>query len=116
MNTKIYIWDLGERDAIADVPQIVWFCENYVKRWKDKKWQTRFWVDLLETHKNRLLDMQAFEMLSFFKSKATDAQLEKRAKNRLETQAKNQLLLAQCETTLNDYRRKNDLLSQLNYN
>lgn len=116
MNTKVYLDRLGYRDALEEPDFIIWFWTQEVKHWRDKKWQTRFWVNLYEINRDRFKEIQAFELLYFLKTKATDAQLEKRAKIRLETQAKNQLLLSQCEFELQKWREKDELVKSLNYN
>lgn len=114
-DSKIYIFELGYRDAFSDKDQIIWFLEQRAKTYS-KKYATRYWLNNLETYENRLLNIQAYELLGMMKGKVTTEQRERREKIKLENQAKSQLLLAQCEESSDQWKNRKSLTDKLNYN
>ena len=81
MSDKLYFEGLGRQCPIKDKDQIIWFLEQSAKG-MNKNYQTRYWLNLKEWYKEKLLLMQAYEVLAFIESKTTDAQEKRRQKFR----------------------------------
>ena len=108
-STKIYINELGYRDAISEQEQISWFWKQYVKRYVSKNHRTRFWLDLMERYEKHFLKIQAFELLKFLKEQLSDEQIENRKMWKLKMKMKSQLELEHWKDWRRDYEFKNKL-------
>lgn len=74
---NIYIDGLGYRNPIADKDQIIWYF-NQISNTKGKGEATKYWLNLREWYAERLLTLEAYELLDFIKAKATDARMKRR--------------------------------------
>lgn len=109
---EIYLDEIsGYRNVFKDKDQIIWLWEQYSKRYKSKSQITRYWLNLLERHEKRFLEIQAFEMLMYLKSKVTKEQTENRYKRRLQMHATAQLELAHLENWHENHKLKYELTS-----
>lgn len=105
----IYIEGLGYRNSLTEASQIIWFLQQYVKRYRAKSQITRFWLNILENHEKRLLEVSAYELLSFLKSKVSDEQRFHRIKVRLMGQINGQLELEKMKSWQENYELKMEL-------
>lgn len=85
MSDKLYFPLIGKVDPVADKDQIIWVLDQAAKRYTNTKAnETRYWLDVLETWKRRLIAHQAYEVLEHIKSHVTEAQQRRREKYRRE--------------------------------
>lgn len=67
---SIFVSGLGYRNPRTEYDQIIWYWNNTERMYKTSALKTRYWLDIKEHFKVRLLVLQAFELLEFLESKA----------------------------------------------
>jgi len=70
-NENIYIAGLGYRNPITEHEQIAWFLEQMSKQLNSKR-RNAYWVNVRNSFGQKLINMQAYELLAFIKSKIPD--------------------------------------------
>lgn len=110
MEENIYLSEFNVyRNALTDTEQIIWFWQQYVKRYKSKNHITRFWLNLLERHEKHLNKIQAYELLDFLKSKVSEEQILNRVKAQLFAKINAQLEMEKWQEWNNNYKLKLEL-------
>lgn len=85
--TKLNFYELGTRNPIEDYDEIVWFLEHLAKsRYKSRP--VAFWVSIKQTYHNRLMEMQAYELVAYIQSKVSTSQEKRLIKARIKAKEK----------------------------
>lgn len=107
-------------DPVSDHQTIIfiWNQEASARaKWKDNgAGVTRYWNDLFEQYFQKLVFAQAYELVDFLKTKSSIAKINKRQTDRLQSQAKAILELAQTEDKIKAYQARRNLIGQISPN
>jgi hypothetical protein len=112
---NIYVEGLGWRNPIKEFGQILWFFEQ-TSLTKPKSHATRYWLDIMERHGEKLLKMQAYELYGAIKKRATDEKIIRRNNARAKAKEK---AIAEGEAFKEWYRHKkamHDLIKSIGLN
>lgn len=112
---KLYLEGLGDRDVVTDKDQIIWFMDQIVKR-KSKAEATKFWLSFRESYFDALIKAEAYELLNYIKTKATDAKLKRRQEWRKKSKEKAEKEIKNMEIFLEQCKIKRELIDLIRLN
>ncbi len=114
MKTQVYVEGLGYRNPKEEREQIMWWMDNYTKN-MNKPCATKYWLNALERLENRLLELQAYELLEFLKGRVTERQKKNREQWRIKSKQNAILEMAKVDWW-QQYKVKRDLIQQIRLN
>jgi len=111
---KIYLDRVGYRDTVKDFEQITWFWEHAPQMKWAQRFQTKFWLDLLERYGSMLLKDESFELLQYLNDKVTGEQVTNRNKWRQKQKATSEAEMKKWSDWREKYKDEKILKANLN--